>query len=102
MAGILSVHLPKEGAGEAHVNSAILLPARGFLVHGHTMVARNEHALSFSHVYLPVPVVEHHLARQDIVHGVFSGTVHARIGIVIEKAEKHILVIEYDFHGVMA
>lgn len=66
------------------------------------MVARNEHALSFSRVYLPVSIIEHHLARQDIVHGVFSGTVHARIGIIIEKAEEHILVIEYDFHGVLA
>ena len=96
----LPVHLAEEVAGEHQEDAAIPLAVAGFLQQGNMVVAGDEDAFALAYMDLLPPVVEHHFPGIDIVHGIFARTVGADRRVVVEEAEKDVVVVEYDLHGI--
>ena len=62
------------------------------------VVAGDEDAFALRHVDLLLAVVQHHLARIDIIDGIFARTVDTSTHIVVEEAVEYVLVIEDELH----
>ena len=100
VAGQLPVHLAEEVAGEHQEDAAIALAVASLFQEGDMVVAGDEDAFALAHMDLLPPVVEHHFPGIDIVHGIFARTVGAGRRVVVEEAEKYVVVVEDDLHGI--
>ena len=85
-------------AGGHHEEAAGAVSGVGVYVERDAVVAGDEHAFAFLHVDLFLAVVKGHPAGIHVVDGIFARAVGATARIVIEEAEKNIVVVEDGLH----
>lgn len=92
------LHRFQEATGEHQEDAAIPFSSGGPFIHGDVMIAGDEYAFAFSHVYLFFAIIKQHFSRINVIYGVFARAVDASAGIVVEKTEENVIVVEYHFH----
>ena len=70
-------------------------------VHGDFVVTWNEYTFTFVYMSLFFTIVQHHLSGVHIIYGKLTGTMYATACVIIEKAVKHIIIVEYQLQRIL-